>query len=487
MWRCWLILALLLGGGGVSSGRAQSGQLDPSLALGLRPDYAGDLQTWGSLPLYRFDLSLMADYEQARLAGSGSIHYTNLSGEALGEIVLRLYPNYRTFGGQATLSNLRVDGQTIAPSLDESLTIVGLILPSPLAPGDSTLIEFDYETLVFYGRERLYNLYSYLETELTLPSALPLLSVYEPGLGWWRGTDHVQGDAVYSSTGHFDVTLRAPDYLKLITSGVEVDRQANNDGTISYRYAAPLMRDFALMASGRYQELEADFLGTRVRAHYLPGGEEGAAKALAWTLDAMAAYTAAFGEYVYREFDVVQTLTTAGGIEYPGLVVMASDYWVSDDPWFERIMVHEVGHQWWYGMVGNNQPLYTWLDEALTDYSVLVYMRFVYGQAGYEELLARFRRIYGNYEAEKGIGLIGQPSAAYTGEAFLPIIYRKGAVFFHELSTLMGLPAFEGALQTYLRRHRYGISTPADLQSALETAAGQELDNWFLAWVGYSN
>jgi aminopeptidase N len=275
----------------------------------------------------------------------------------------------------------------------------------------------------------------------------------------------------------------------MIASGAKVDEETDPDaGTFTHRYVAPLMRDFAFMASAQYQVVSGQYDDIQVDVHYLANGQEGAAKALQWTLDALAAFSEGFGDYVYNDLDVVQTLTSAGGIEYPGLIVMSSDYWYSNTPWFERIMVHEVAHQWWYGMVGNNQPYFTWVDESLTDYCILYYIQATYGDEAYANLVANFQRIYSNYEAESNsIGVIGLPSAGYSPSAFLPILYRKGAVFFHTLAQLMGQDRFELALRNYLSTYRYGITGPDELQSAFEQVQGGELDALFIEWVGYSN
>lgn len=459
------------------------------LAQGLRPDYQKDLERFPDIPFYDYKLTLTVDDSQAVLAGRGRIEYTNTTGEELSEIVLRLYPNLNNFGGDATLADVRVNGRSVAPSLDETRSVAGLRLARALAPSEKAEITFNYNLVVYRGLRRLYNQLSFLDTELAFANALPLLSVYEPDAGWWDGSVYQQGDAVYSETANFDVTLTVPDYVILIASGSKVDEETDKaSGTFTHRYVGPLMRDFAFMASAKYQVISAQYEDIQIDVHYLTNGEDGAAKALQWTLDAMKAYSEAFGDYVYNDLDVVQTLTAAGGIEYPGLVVMSSDYWYSSTPWFERIMVHEVAHQWWYSMVGNNQPYFTWVDESLTDYCILYYMLATYGEEAYNNLVVNFQHIYGNYETESNtVGVIGLPTSGYSSAAFLPILYRKGAVFFHTLAQLMGQDKFELALRNYLSTYRYGIAGPDDLQTAFEEVMGEELDDLFIKWVGYSN
>jgi hypothetical protein len=456
-------------------------------AAGLRGAYITDLANFPDIPQYTYTLQILPDYDQTLLTGTGSIRYTNTTPDSLNEIVLRLYPNLITFGGDAVVENMRVNGEPFNPSLDETRSILGLPLTTPLPPGEQVTLDFDYGVTVAHASENMYNQFSYLETELALASVLPLLSVYEPGVGWWRETIHAQGDAVYSETGNFDVTITAPNYLRLITSGTEVGR-TNNTDTYTVHYAAPLMRDFSIMGGPRYETLTAQFEDIQLKVHYLPGDEVGAQKVLDWTVAAMGAYTQAFGDYVYNELDVVQTFTSAGGIEYPGMVVVADDIWnPASQHWFEWVTVHEVGHQWWYSMVGNDQINFPWVDEALTDYSVAIYENYVRGAAGYQEYINIFIEMYTEYEAESGASTIGSPAPAYSNAAYSPIVYRKGAVFFDTLAAQMGQDRFLEALRLYLATYRYRVVTPFDLQNALEQSYGAQLDALFLQWVGYSN
>jgi len=458
------------------------------LAQGLRPAVGGDLARFSAVPHYVLNLELLPDYEKTVLQGQVHILYTNTTPDTLNVVVLRLYPNYSTFSGDAYIENLRVDGQSIVPTLDETRTVVGVPLPQALPPGSKITLDFDYRSTVFLGRGSLYNLYSYLETELALASTLPLLSVYEPGFGWWRGTTHAQGDAVYSEVSNFDITLRVPTYLKVIASGTLVE-QIPDGNMVILRYAVPLMRDFSLVASAKYETLTTSYEDILLKVHYLPGGEAGARKVLVWAVDAMQAFNTLFGAYPYTELDIAQTYTSAGGIEYPGLIVVSKDLWnPNSQRWFEWVTVHEIAHQWWYGLVGNDQPLFPWLDEALTDYSVALYAGFIKGQPAYDEAIGVYQEMYSRYENQNGAGVIGASAPTYTSaDAYSALVYRKGAVFFHNLAQLMGTAVFNTALQSYFATYRYGIATPFDLQNVLETTYGAELDDWFIRWVGYSN
>ncbi len=480
----WLVVGLLWLALGPVGAEENTPAEDAFFAQGLRPAFAQTLTAYPDIPRYTYELQLDPTFEQVTLSGPARIRYTNTTPDALGEIVLRLYANLATFGGEAILQNTAVDGAPLAHSLDETRTVAGFPLPEPLLPGESVTLTFDYQLTVLQGRERLYNQLSYLETEIAMASALPLLSVYEPGRGWWRGSQHAQGDAVYSDIAHFDVTLTAPAYLSVITSGTLVEESAEGDW-LRMRFAAPLMRDFALMASGAYERLAGTYEDVNVEVFYLPGQRAGAEDALAWTIDSLAAFSGGFGPYPYAELDVVETYTAASGIEYPGLIVLANSIWRPGSRWFEWVTVHEVAHQWWYALVGNHQVDFPWLDEALTEWSVAYYAEATGGT--YQEYIDIFRQEYQQWESERGALVIGQPALAYETAAYSPVVYRKGATFFDVLRQTLGDGAFFAALRTYFERYQYAIATPFDLQTVLEEQHGAELDALFFEWVGYSN
>jgi len=248
------------------------------------------------------------------------------------------------------------------------------------------------------------------------------------------------------------------------------------------------MRDFSLMASGEYATLSGSAEDIDVNIHYLPGHEAEAELALEWTLDAIAAFTEYFGGYVYRELDVVETHTTAGGIEYPGLIVVADRLWATQDNlFFQVVVVHEVAHQWWYSLVGNDQVRYPWLDESLTNYSVALYYDYIQGEPAYNAVLSAYQGQYEEFATNAGDLPIGEPASQYSEGAYSPIVYAKGGLFYATIAEEVGKDTLLEALHQYFEAYKYRTATPLDLQTTLENTSGIELNDLFIEWVGYSN
>jgi hypothetical protein len=93
--------------------RPGSAQDNDFFAQGLRPNFAGDLARFPDAPLYTYQLELIPDFDQTLITGTGRIVYTNTTPDSLQEVVLRVYPNLSSFGGDATLSETTVNGAAV--------------------------------------------------------------------------------------------------------------------------------------------------------------------------------------------------------------------------------------------------------------------------------------------------------------------------------------------------------------------------------------
>ncbi len=195
-------------------------------------------------------------------------------------------------------------------------------------------------------------------------------------------------------------------------------------------------------------------------------------------------YDSAFGPYPFSELDMVQTPTTAGGIEYPGVFVVATNVWNKDDEFFQFVIAHEAAHQWWYSLVGSDQTLDPWMDEALAQYSVAVFIRDREGADAYRAALDSFRTQYEQYVTMYPDQTIGQPVTSYPGGAYFYMVYEKGPLFYAALEDLVGYDAVIGMLRDYFMAYRYRIAGPDDMRASYEASLGLDLSALFTEWVG---
>ena len=479
-----VLIALLVAGWPVA---AQGGPDVPeTYRPAMLPAAETDLDPAGQArPAYEMAVTLTVAADAVRFSGNEAIEVPNTSPDVWDRVVLRLYPNLESYGGQMTVGPVWAENQAVTPQLDASRTTLDVPLPEPLLPGETTHLILDFETSLTPGNHGLYAQFSYLDGVLAAPNFFPLLSVYEADEGgWWRETAHPRGDAVYSETADFDVTLTVPADLVVATSGVTVDELPGEEGTVQYRIVAPLMRDFALMASDRFTIASSTIDGVKVNVYSYETGDAITA-GLNIATDAMMVFDAAFGQYPFAEVDVVETPTDAGGIEYPGLVVIAARRWDPSDRAFLHVVVHEIAHEWWYSLVGDDQTRDPWLDEALAQYSVAVFYQDMMGPASYQAVLDYYRSVVQPYVGTADDLPIGLPVAAYpTSEIYSAIVYNKGPLFFAALERLAGQDAFRQALRDYFAAYRYEVAEPADMLASFEDTLGRDLNDIFRRWVG---
>lgn len=426
----------------------------------------------------------------AVIRGGLRVRYTNLSKDTLSLVVFRLYPNGPALGGRMSVTEVMVNGGKVDPSFSELRSVMGVPLATPLKPGDAVEVVVQFSTVMTKGLFTSYGRYGYVNDVVSATAWYPTLSVYEPSRGWWDSVPPPGGDPGYSETGLYDVRLTTPADVVAAMSGTIVEQKDNGDGTITYRDVTGPMRDHAFQASTRYMITPVAEGGTTINVvHYKDRATDptdGTQLVAKYSIDSFKAFNAVFGEYPYKEFDIVQN-PTPSGVEFPGLVQIAQKAWQKGQPFLEVVVAHEIGHQWFYGLVGNNQVEHPWLDESLTSYTEVVYFRHVYGM---DSQRARdhangFRNQYNGYTGAGQADLpLNLPVRNFFNQAYGAIIYRKGPVFFLELERQLGQEMTYKALNAYFARFHYQVAVSKDMLNVFEEVSQQQLDELFAKWVG---
>ena len=445
-------------------------------APGLLSSQQDALKALPGASIYHIDLSISDDL--THVIGKLEVRYTNTEDAPLNEVVFRLFPNI--LDGKMTVSNITVNGQ-LAKTMQEAYDSVLLVgMPAPLQPGDQVVIAMDYEVAVPTAAGSNYAVLASMDDILALAHAYPMIPAYDDQFGWYDEVPPNYGDITYSDTAYYLVRAALPAGQVVQASGFQLDSQ-EKDGRLITTWAAGPMRDFYLVSSDRYQVIEEKVGETVLRA-YAPG--ELAAEnemALQYAVDALKTFNQAYDVYPFTELDVAGTPTLAGGVEYPGIIVVALSLYDIEQPFFEVATAHEVGHQWFYSVVGNDQIHHPWLDESLTQYNTALYFGKVYGPDGYRQELANQQRRW-DYIDDADIPL-DLPVSAYDEAEYSGIIYGRGGIFFDELRKQMGDDAFGTFQKNYYHTYKWGIATTDGLKSVAEDACGCDLTALFEAWV----
>ncbi|HEY4721279.1 MAG TPA: M1 family aminopeptidase, partial [Anaerolineae bacterium] len=226
-----------------------------------------------------------------------------------------------------------------------------------------------------------------------------------------------------------------------------------------------------------------------VNSYYLKKDQAAGRRGLQTSVDSVKSYEKRIGPYPFNELDVLETPTSAGGIEYPGLVVVAQDLYEHNPTQQEGATAHEVAHQWWYSLVGDDQLDDPWLDEALTQFTTALYYLDVYGSPGFQadirlDLQARYQRALSDNEDMRA----DLPVAAYSGQQYGRIVYGKAALFFYALYQKMGDEKYNAFMQTYFEANRYRNAHVPDLLKAIETQLDKAtVDELMKQWITTPN
>lgn len=432
--------------------------------------------------VYHLDIAL--NRSMTAVEGREEVRFTNSEDVALDEVVFRLFPNLT--GGSVEVSNLLVNGQPVTPSYDLNDSVMIAPLPAPLQPGQQAVLAMDFSVVVPTDPATSnYGTFASFDDVLALAHFYPMIAVYDDE-GWNVEIAPPEGDVVYADSSYYLARISAPHDQTLVTSGTTLE-EARVDGRQILTAAAGPARDFYLAASDDY-EVISEQVGEVTVNSYAPRKERaGSLAAVEVAAAALRSFEALAGPYPYRELDLVSTATSALGVEYPGIVAITNRIYEGQyQQYLEGTVAHEVGHQWFYNLVGDDQLDEPWLDEALTQYVTLRYFGDRYGQEGYdsfrESLESRWSRVE---DAEIPIGL---PVAAYSDGGDYPgaygaIVYGRGPLFFEALEAEMGQVAFADFLRDYTRTFSWDVATAEVLRALAEQHCGCDLGQLFADWV----
>ena len=204
-------------------------------------------------------------------------------------------------------------------------------------------------------------------------------------------------------------------------------------------------------------------------------------------VDALTTFNRLFGKYPYSTLSVVKTNFVHGGMEYPNLVYISDAAEGAD---YTNVIIHEIAHQWWYGVIGSNAFNYPWLDEGLTEYSTVLFYEEnpAYG-VNTEELVKNTNNSYVTF-VDLYTDVLGKVDTSMnrkldeysTEPEYVYMTYVKGMLLFDNLCKLVGRNKFIECLQKY-STYALGNVTPADFVAVMEKCSGRDLDSYINTWV----
>jgi hypothetical protein len=323
--------------------------------------------------------------------------------------------------------------------------------------------------------------YGYTERQTNLVDWYPYLPPYRPGVGWLAHDVWFFGEHQVYEAADFQVEIRLAEpveNLVIAASAAPTAPAAQEAGV--YRYTLEEGRNFVWSASNMYQEASQQVGEVTVHSYFIPLDEAAGEMALQNTADALALYSELFGAYPHASLSVVEA-DFLDGMEYDGLYFLSRGFYNLYDGtpqgYLTTIAAHETAHQWWYGLVGNDQALEPWLDEALCTYTERIFYEHTY-----PDLVDWWW--YFRVDYYQPTGWVNGSIYDYGGfRPYRDAVYLNGAKFLEELRSLIGDEAFFAFLKDYAGQMAHRQATAQDFFAILKehttVEVGELLSTYF--------
>ena len=391
--------------------------------------------------------------------------------------------------------------------------ICKIILPKPLKPGDSIEISTPFRVFLPGDISRM----GAVDNTFQISQWYPKPAVYDR-YGWHAFPYLNQGE-FYSEYGKFDVYITVPKQIvvaatgnlqnnkelewlqKLADSGLTGKELPNPapGKTKTLHYSENNIHDFAWFCSENYKVAIDSVFTPRThhkvttRAYYRPSHEIEWANAVKYINAAIKYYSQWVGDYPYNNCTAVDgALSAGGGMEYPTITV------VSSEKGLETVIVHEVGHNWFYGMLGFNEREYPFLDEGINSfydhrYSYEVKNKGPYFDVNQIPFLAQ--KNINNREAMMAMYLLSAPyfdqpldlpSTDYTTTSYGLIPYEKTAEALNYLREYIGEAEFDTIMHGFFEQWKFKHPYPIDFKNYFENHTNKDV-SWFFDYLVKTN
>lgn len=355
-------------------------------------------------------------------------------------IVMRLWPNGPTIasrGGHMNVVDAVVDGKPASVSLTNATTAVAAT--GPLVAGRK--YNFGVRFAVTLPRD-LDDRLSRIGNTVRLGSWLPLLP-WEPGRGWALDPPTTSNaEASLSVHADFDVHLTAPAGVTVLATGTEVDPR---------HWVATAVPDWAASIGVFTTASGTSASGVPVTVGVDNSLRETATTYLKRVVPAMDELARRYGAYPWPAYTLAITPNLKGGIEYPGHVMQGPGT-------NTRTLPHEIAHQWFYGLVGNDQGRDPWIDEGLASWAEAQV------DHTYQSFLTKPTPGYGANHLGEAMPYWDRDHSSYYRSVYVQTVKALGAL---GVSTA----AVDCALARYVAINAYRVATPAAVVNALSTVA----------------
>lgn len=393
---------------------------------------------------------------------------------------VKAYVNGYSYG-DIEFDRVSVGGSDAAYSITGSNSdILEVPLGKTLYPSESVSVEMVFEIKLANIWHRL----GYGENTVNLGNWFPILCYISNG-EFFTDSYSPNGDPYVSDVANFEVGLTAPKGYVVGATGEQVEKIETGDDQ-KLTYTALAVRDFALVMSKNFNTEQRQSGGVELNYLYFADAEPAESADLA--KNAFTYFEKILGAYPYDTLTVAETDFCYGGMEYPRLVMIGSGQEKED---FQRSIVHEIAHQWIYGIVGNDQYRNAWMDEGLAEFVTLMFFDEYteYGIKMSSDIASRIHAYTQYVDVLKSYiqnfdTAMQKPLNNFVSEQdYVYATYVKGCLMFHDLYKTMGASKFKTALKKYVDNCKLAVATPEEMIGVFSEVYGADLTDWFTAYL----
>jgi hypothetical protein len=465
------------------------------------------------------------DHDAKTLSGRQTIRWRNITSQPASELQFHLYWNAWRDAESTWLRERRVAGLYRAPQDDawSSLEITALRLRESgetrdltaamrfVAPDDGNAMDRTVMSVPL-GRLVLPEETVELEAEWTAKIPRPFartgwvgdyyfIAQWFPKVGvleetGWHTRQYHAATEYFADFGVYDVRITLPSRFIVGATGRAIGQTAHPDGTTTHRYVAEDVHDFAWTASPTFIDLTRTFEHPtlpRVEMRLLLQAERAsqADRYFAIASTTLRRYGEWFGPYPYGYVTIVDPAyqSDSDGMEYPTFFTGRSRLFARSDVQMpEMTTAHEMGHQWWYGIVATNEFDHAWMDEGINTYATArvlaedfrpnqVEARYFGGFVPWAFRDVPFSRLDNDrlpgYRLNPEADAPWTPTWQYWPSTASTVSYNKTALWLHTLERRLGWPTMQKILATYFERWAFKHPKPADFFDVVREVSGQ--------------
>lgn len=455
-----------------------------------------------NLTSYAINASL--DDEKKQISATQKIDYINSTGSDIEFVCLHLYarsfrkdalikpysplniatcfPNGMSYG-EIEILGVKVDGKNVVFEIvGEDEDILKIAFGFVLSKLERAELVIDFLLTIPNSTHR----FGYYGANVNLGNWYPIVCVFKDG-SFDMTPYYSTGDPFVSDVANYEIEFSYPAKYLLSASG-EINESVSEE-TKHAKISAKAVRDFAMCLSSNSKQASGVIDGIKV--NYVGYGlDENVNDCLEISIEAVKYFNETFGKYPYKTITISKTPFLFGGMEYPGLVFISDA--IEDETEYKKVIVHEIAHQWWYGVVGNDESKEAWLDESLSEYSTALFFgaHEKYGLS-YDEFVSNALSSYLLYvdviqtiRGEVNTKMNLAVNEYKNDYEYSYMIYVKGVIMFDSLRSVVGEKKLVAGLKKYYSDNKFKIATKDDFYKSFKDSCHKDLENFF---EGYLN